>query len=496
MKAALIGAALCGAALTGLLLFEKRAMPKQQIEVLRTSFREIDQMPDPAEINTAGKWYLMNHLSSPLIEYDHKNSSFKPLIAKSWEIDGARYVFHIDPAAKFSDGSSIQAEDVAKSLQRILAKKKSTHFPLWKHVRGCEKLTDLNSSCDGLTWDNDKRTVEVTLVGKSDSFLLQISSPEAGIWSAKDLDPTTLNLKPQRFSGPYALRNLEVDSERNLVLDRNSYSPIQAEFPSSPKKILVKSMSRAELEKGIAEGTIDVFIGDYIPFNAYRWDDMNLSVHYTTPSSIIYFFGMNSDKRIGRDLLNKLAGIPDKRISSASTFLPFAPQVALTEQEVKEAVPEKSARHLKVAVPGFYLRDETISFMVSAAREIGIQLEITKIGKNEIMQLLRTKDDYRGEYDFLIGNYVASERYPAVQLRYLTRARTSPVDLGDVEQPDQDPKKISRLKEYQKWLLKSQTVVPIYFLRTHIVAAPNINLGDQPTTDADLQLWRLTRRAQ
>lgn len=493
-KSVILGAALCSAALVGLIRYERSLMPERQIDVLRTSFRQIDHFPDPAEITTAGKWYLLNHLSSPLLEYDHKNSAFRPLIAKSWEIDGVRYIFHISEQARFSDGAPITARDVAQTLKRILAKKKSTHFPLWHHVKGCESLMDLRDDCEGLKWDDKKSTVEVTLNSRSDSFLLQISSPEAGIWSAADMDEKSMNLTPTRYSGPYVLKDLSINEERDLVLERNPFSLIQNHFPKSPKTILVKSMERDELEDAVAGGTQDVFIGDYIPFNLHDWEKIGKGVHFTTPSSIIYFYGLNSDKKIGRDLLKKLAEIPDTRISKASTFLPFAPQMALSEAEVNEALPEKTSRKIRVAVPGFYLRDQTIDFIAGAAKDLGIDLELVKVPKAELMALLRAKEDYRGAYDFVIGNYVASERYPAVQLRYLTRGRKAPVDLSDVEQPDQDPKKIQRLKDYQKWLLGSQIVVPIYFLRTHIVSAPGVNIGDQPTTDADLQLWRFTQK--
>lgn len=495
-KNILIGAALLGLLLIGVVIFLMEGHVKsKQMDVVRTSFRKIEQFPDPTEINTSGKWYLLNHISSPLIEYSHKTSSFKPMIASSWEINNAdaTYTFHINPTAKFSDGSKIKASDVGQSIKRILVKKKSTHFPLWNHVLGCDHLEKMDQNCDGLSWNDDQNLVTIKLKGKSDSFFLQISSPESGIWAAKDIDPDC-NLVPTKYSGPYALESLKVDTNKEFTLTRNANSILQYEFPDSPKKIVIRSMERSEIEKAIVDGSADIFIGDFIPYNDFDWETMKVGVHLTTPSSIIYFFGLNSNNKIGQDLLDSLAEVPEKRLVRAGTFLPFAPEVALNQADFAEALPKLSSKKITVAAPGFYFKDQTLEFIKSAANKIGVDIEIIKIERPEYFDLVTSKEDFKSKYDFLLGSYVASERYPAVQLRFLSGSRTSPVNLSDVEQPDQDPVKIKRLKDYQKWLLKSQTVVPIYFMRSHIVSSPKIDVGDQPTTDADIQLWRITKK--
>lgn len=487
-----IGTVLIG---LSLIIFGKGFFLKsKQLDVVKTSFRKIEAFPDPTEINTSGKWYLLNHISSPLIEYNHKSSSFKPLIASSWDINGSTYSFSINPDAKFSDGTAIKASDVAKTIKRILVRKKSTHFPLWNHVLGCDNLKSINDSCDGLSFDDQKNVFTVNLKSRSDSFLLQISSPESGIWSAQNINDDS-SLIPTKYSGPYELENLKVNTDKEFILKRNSKSMLQKEFLESPLKIIVHSLDRNEIEKSMVDGLSDIFIGDFIPYNEYDWDHLNFGVHYTTPSSIIYFFGLNSDNRIGLDLLDTLSNAPEKRLSKATTFLPFAPEVALARNDFAQIMPMKSVKVLKIAAPGFYFKDQFLEYLKTSALKIGITIEMTKIERAEYFELVTSKDDFKGKYDFLLGSYVASERYPAVQLRFLTGARTTQVDLSDVEQPDQDPIKIKRLKDYQTWLLKSQTVIPIFFIRSHIISSPSIDIGDQPTTDADIQLWRLTKKS-
>lgn len=498
MKNAFLIAGILGLVAIGLVLVLKKEFgvkANRPIEILRTSFRQIERLPDPAAINTAGKWYLLNHVSSSLIEYDHKNSSFLPLIAKHWDIQGAKYTFNLDPDAKFSDGTPIRARDVVATIKRVLAKKMSPHFPLWEHVIGCDGLKNLEQECSGIHGDDALGLVEVTLTGKSESFLLQISSPESGIWSADDIDPKTLELKPRRFSGPYSLESLEINADRELILTRNPRSKIQSQFPDSPRKILIKAMSRSDVEKAIVEKTADLFIGDFIPFNDHDWEKMDVGLHQTLPSSIIYFFKLNTDKRLGMDLLSAFAKPPDARLTFAETFLPFAPSIALTKAEVTALVPGKSSSTLVVAAPGFYFKDKFLSYLEETAKSVGVSLKIVKIDPPELNQLLESKEDFKSKYDFLIGSYVASERYPAVQLRYLTGKRTPKVSIDGIESPENDPEKIVRLKNYERWLLSSQTIVPLYFMRSHIVYRKGLDVGDQPVTDADIQLWRLTESA-
>lgn len=468
--------------------------PNRQVEILKTSFRAINQLPDPAMIDTAGKWYLLNHISTPLIEFDLKNTSLLPMIAKSWKIRDNKYILTLDPKAKFSDGTSIRARDVVASIKRIVIKKSSLHFPLWKHVADCENLKFMSDPCQGISGDDDSGVVEVTLKAKSESFLLQISSPEGGIWFADDIDANTLDLKPSKFSGPYSLKNLTVNENKDLILIRNPYSLIQKTFPDSPKEIWIRSMPRAEIEKSIAEGNSDVFIGDYIPFNEYDWDKMDVGVHYSTPSSVNYFYNLNSKKKMGMDLLSELAKFSDKHINFAQTVLPITPSIALSKSEIETLLPKKSDPVISIAAPSFYYKDGTLDFIKEAAAKVGIKVEITKLDMAEFFELRNVDENYKSKYDFLFSNYVASERYPAVQLRFITGNRKAAVDLNDIESPDQDQNKISRLKEYQRWLISSQLVVPFYFTRSHIVYSNKLDIGSQPLTDAEIQLWRITKK--
>ena len=58
-----------------------------------------------------------------LIETDPETAEFAPGLAESWEIseDAQTYTFHIDPAAKWSDGTPVTSEDVKWTFDTIMA---------------------------------------------------------------------------------------------------------------------------------------------------------------------------------------------------------------------------------------------------------------------------------------------------------------------------------------------------------------------------------------
>ena len=65
--------------------------------------------------------FVFNALYQTLVGLDRDNKTLTPLLATSWDVnsDSTEYTFHLDPAAKFSDGSPVESKDVAFSLLRL-----------------------------------------------------------------------------------------------------------------------------------------------------------------------------------------------------------------------------------------------------------------------------------------------------------------------------------------------------------------------------------------
>lgn len=467
---------------------------KEPLALLKAQVGIQPSLPDPAKIEIAGDWYFLDHISSGLVGFDHQAGKFKPLLAESWQaFSTGAHTFTLREDVRFHDGTPITSDDVVASLKRLLIKRTSTHFPLWEYVEGCEHLKDLTDDCSGLRAINH-RTVEIRLKHASESFFLQLASPETGIWSKKDIDAKTLELKPTKFSGPYSFDGFR-DGAAHLV--RNELSPISKSFPLSPKRIdLITAKLEESLDK-FQKGEIDVFFKGHNPYGERDWKAMGFDKLASSLSTLIYFHGANLEgsKKIGKDFVEALwARNSDREIARAEKFLPFAGDYGLMLEDFLAALPETTAKHIRIATPWNYLSDGFLNLLVEAGKAVGAEVEIIRLNKKEWNDSY--DDRTAGErFDFILTPYAASERYPAVQLRYITGSlRHPPIDLKDAESPDLTKAKIALLRDYQKWLLAHQHAIPLFFTRKFYLYQHQFDLGDQPPSDAEVELWRVTRR--
>lgn len=96
------------------------------------------------------------------------------------------------------------------------------------------------------------------------------------------------------------------------------------------------------------------------------------------------------------------------------------------------------------------------------------------------------------KFDYVLGLYDASERFPAVQLRFITGVREAkpPVDLKLADVPDMGEKEIGILKTYQEWLIRQGFIVPMFFSRTVVLHNNEISMGTQTFSDGEIELWK------
>lgn len=450
-------------------------------------------LPDPTKIGTTGDWYFLDHISSGLVSYDSDKGTFAPNIASQWEIAKDReHIFKIRKDLKFSDGSRITTEDVMASLKRVLIKKTSTHLPLWNYIEGCANIKSIDDDCSGLRV-TENGDLSITLITKSESFFLQLASPETGIWAKIDI-ADDLSLKPTKFSGPYAI---ERPTELGFLLKRNDESLISKKFPNSPKTIELVSMPIAKAEEELNSGKIDLVLRSHNPFAEKDLSSLGVEVYKTAPSTIVYLHSVHNNetiKLIGQDFIEKLWSIKTDEAIAADTFLPFANQYSLTKIDFLNSLPKISAKKIKIGKPWNFYSDKFISVIEEAASASGIDMEIVHLEPSEWSAAFEDPEA-KNKIDFILTPYVASERYPAVQLRFLTgQNKKSPIDLIEAESPDLTPKKISVLKDYQKWMLESQSAVPLFFTRMHAYHRNHIDLGSQSLTDGEVELWRIKKR--
>lgn len=460
------------------------------IEELKVRITSSTVIPDPANVQSSGDWYFLDHISGGLASYDSDTKKFSPLFASSWETraDGTHF-FKLREGAKFHDGSPLTVKDVIWSLKRQLILKTSTHFPLWEYIVGCEKLKSLNDECDGLK--EEDHGISIRLKTHADSFYLQLASPETGIWSADDMDPKTIELKPTKFSGAYYVSERTDDF---AILKKNPFSPLIAKFPDAPKSIRIKRIPLPKLDQALINGDVDLAVRSYNPLAEKNWKEMGYGVHTTDASTIIYLFGLGIGSRpsIGKDFIEAAWRMnQDQVLSPANTFLPFGQEYVLSEKEFLNELPNETASVIRILCPDGFFSDKFLIQLQSAARSVGAKIEFSFAGPTEWFAAFNDPKATE-KYDYIISSYAASERYPAVQLRYMTKKLlTPPIDLKKTESPDLDVDRTQLLRDYQKWLLRVRQAIPLYFNPTVYIYRSGLDVGNQSTTDAEIELWRV-----
>ncbi len=153
---------------------------------------------------------LINLVFEPLMTRSlDEPFSLYGLVAQSIDTDDARsfVVFHIDPKARFSDGSPITAADVLFTFNLLKTKGRPQQRSAYAQVKLVEA--------------NDPLTVRFDLSGIGDRelplFLALMPVLSAKHTDAARFDDTTLT--PPVASGPYKI--VAVDPGKRLVLERN-----------------------------------------------------------------------------------------------------------------------------------------------------------------------------------------------------------------------------------------------------------------------------------
>ena len=458
---------------------------------ITTSFSNIKSLPDPAGIVTTSEWYFLNHVSSALVMYNHQEGRFNPLLAEKWAIQGNTITFFLSDSAKFSDGSALTAKDVAYTIKRLILKRTSTHFPVWDQLTDCSSLKAIDENCPGISIV-DEKTIKFLLSKTVESFFLLMASPEGGIWHWKDIG-SDLEIKPSKFSGPYVY--IAEGSDGLSELKQNPYSIIQKNFPEAPKLIRFYSASGTALENLIQEKRIDLFMEPVRPYFAKIYEEWGYKRNVSVYSTILYLSKVGShSKAIGKSFFEKLWAKPlNEDLSPAESVLPFGSLGALNRKDFLGSLPDHSTSGLiRIAILSPYFRPELADLIREAAKDSATKVEIVEVDFNQWVELNGKKEN-DSKFDFVFTIYVASERYPSVQIRFLLDGRVPPFPIEDIDQPDFSASRKASLAKLETWMISSQNILPLFFTRTHIVSKPNIEVGVQPISDAEIQLWRVKK---
>ncbi|HHY95200.1 MAG TPA: ABC transporter substrate-binding protein [Firmicutes bacterium] len=229
---------------------------------------------------------VANNVYERLVKYDPKDNSFKPWLAKSWEVsgDGLRWTFHLDESAKFASGNPVTAEAVRYSLVRGIKQKM---FPSWM-LSQCIDENALNVV--------DERTVEITLAKPYAPLLAILSSvvasavdPEVIAQHEQSGDMGKLWLKDHSAgSGPFVVDTWQ--PKDRIVLKRN---PNYWGKPPKLDEVVFLVVPEASSQAAMVErGDVDV-AQDLLPDQVEQLVSKGGFQKLELPDTVPYYLAMN-----------------------------------------------------------------------------------------------------------------------------------------------------------------------------------------------------------
>jgi peptide/nickel transport system substrate-binding protein len=215
---------------------------------------------DPARTFCIACQIFMTGAYETVVEIGPDNKEIRPGLAKSWEVsdDQTRFTFRLDPAARFADGSPVEAKDVKWSWERL------------HNVKGgAAYLADAIAKVEA----PDPHTVVATLSAPNSEFLGILTAvnlavvnsdlaAQHGANAAADADKTdtaeTWFLENSAGSGPYVLAGYKPNEE--LRLTRNdAYWGKKAAFKQVVFQHVPNPVAQAQmLESGAADIAMNV----------------------------------------------------------------------------------------------------------------------------------------------------------------------------------------------------------------------------------------------
>ena len=178
---------------------------------------------DPAAAGDVDTAAVVAQLYETLTAYDTART-LQPALAASWDVaeDGQRVVFHLRPDLRFSDGSSLTADDVVGSWLRIIDPKKPAPLAsLMIDVKGARDYLagrETDPATVGIK-ANGRDDVEVQLERPGADFPAIVSSPLFAVV------PSVVWERGQDFFGPDApgsgAYTVKTATDTEIVLEAN-----------------------------------------------------------------------------------------------------------------------------------------------------------------------------------------------------------------------------------------------------------------------------------
>lgn len=227
---------------------------------------EIPSAPSSVDlslVNTVSDFVILNHLNRPLVKLN-KFAKLEGDLVDRWliEDDFKRYIFHLAPNSRFSDGSPIEGIDVLESIQRQMKLNTANHFN-FSAIKSVRLI--------------DPNTVEIVLKHRNTQFIRHVTYPEFGVLHKSQRDARVGSADYRISSGPYSLMT---QKDRHFLLKKNPFFPFQVQSP--PESIEFQTGNLGDLPNRLIREEVDVSLANIPTRSEYKLveDARNLKIFH------------------------------------------------------------------------------------------------------------------------------------------------------------------------------------------------------------------------
>ena len=197
---------------------------------------------DPANAYDFFTWEVLSNVMSGLVKYDPDSGKIVGDLATSWDVqqNGKIWIFHLRKDAKFADGKPCKAQDVVRSIKRVMKLKGD---PSWL-------VTDFVEDVQAV----DDYTVKFVLKTPASYFLALVATPP--------YYPVHPNYPEDKIAsdatwggcGPYMIKEWVRDEKLVLVPNPHYYG----NKPKNDKIVITFYSSANALKSALESGQIDI----------------------------------------------------------------------------------------------------------------------------------------------------------------------------------------------------------------------------------------------
>jgi len=196
---------------------------------------------DPAAAYDFYTWEVLSNVLDTLVRYEPGTDKLVPALAERWEVkDGGRvWVFYLRRDAKFCDGTPVKAEDVVRSIKRVM---KLDRDPAWLVTSFVEDVRAV-----------DEYTVEFTLKKPVGFFLALLATPPYAVVSPQYPEDSVASDATWGGPGPYCIKEFKRDQYLVLEANPHYYGEVKT------KRIVVRFFKDATtMRLALERGEIDI----------------------------------------------------------------------------------------------------------------------------------------------------------------------------------------------------------------------------------------------